>query len=289
MAEVTAGGIRFHIQRLPAHRLAGSTNRPTHPPTVVFVHGLVIDNMSSFYYTLANPAARAGADVILYDLRGHGGTERPRTGYSLEASVRDLIALLDAIGVTEPVHLVGNSFGGTIALALTMAHPDRVASLLLIEAAVVTEDWVEQTARMLAMDGPELLAVLRGKGLRLRGDLLDRRPEHGREVDRFYAVVDALLNGTTLAADLAAVQPFPSASLQSVACPVVATYGEDSDIIHHAYTLKHLLPNCDLTVVPNCSHFLLAEAPGAVRMLLLRWLSSDAVAKRMSVEKEPVR
>lgn len=287
MAEVTADGIRFHVQRLPAHRLTGSTDRPTHPPTVVFVHGLLIDNMSSFYYTLANPAARAGADVILYDLRGHGGTERPRTGYSLEASVRDLIALLDAIGVSGPIHLVGNSYGGTVALALAMAHPDRIASLLLIEGAVATEDWVEQTARMLAMDGPELLAALRDKGLQLRGDLLDRRAGHGREADRFYALVNGLLNGTTLAADLAAVQPFPHASLKSIACPVVAAYGENSDFIHHAYTLEHLLPNCDLTVVPNCGHFLLAEAPGVVRELLLRWLTSDEV--RMPSEKAPVR
>src|SRR4051812_21288804 len=99
MAEVIAGGVRFHVQQLPAHHPTGSTNHPAHPPVVVFVHGLGVDNMSSFYYTLANPAARAGADVILYDLRGHGHTERPPTGYSLEASVRDLTALLDALDV----------------------------------------------------------------------------------------------------------------------------------------------------------------------------------------------
>src|SRR6476659_2903719 len=133
MAKVTAGGIRFHVQRLPAHRPRASADHPADSPTVVFVHGLGFDNMSSFYFTLANPAARAGADVILYDLRGHGDTERPTTDYSVEASVRDLTALLDALGVTKPVHLVGNSFGGMVALALAMAHPTRVASLLLIE------------------------------------------------------------------------------------------------------------------------------------------------------------
>jgi pimeloyl-ACP methyl ester carboxylesterase len=275
MAEITTGGVRFHVQRLPARRLTGSADRPTHPPTVVFVHGLLIDNMSSFYYTLANPAARAGADVILYDLRGHGNTERPPTGYSVDASVRDLTALLDAMGVTRPVHLVGNSFGGAVALALTMAHPDRVASLLLIDGVVLAEDWIEEMTRILAMDGPELLTALRGKGFQLR--------EH--EADRFYAFASAFLNGTTLAADIATVQPFPSASLQSVACPVVAAYGENSDIIHHAYTLKNLLPDCALTVVPNCSHFLITEAPGVLRELLLRQLTSDAVTERLPVGK----
>jgi alpha-beta hydrolase superfamily lysophospholipase len=76
MAEIIAGGIRFHVQRLPAHDATRSRNDSTDPPTIVFVHGLIADNMAGFYYTLANPAARAGADVILYDLRGHGSTER---------------------------------------------------------------------------------------------------------------------------------------------------------------------------------------------------------------------
>lgn len=278
MAEVTVSGIRFHVQRLPAHCPTESMEDSTHPPTIVFVHGLLIDNMSSFYYTLANPVARAGADVILYDLRGHGGTERPSTGYSMAASVRDLAALLDVIGVTRPVHLVGNSFGGTVALALAIAHPDRVASLLLIEASVMTEDWIEQVAHALA------------RGLQREGaDHVAWRTEHGRKVYRLWATIDGLVNGTTLAADLRATRPFSSADLRSVTCPVAAAYGENSDIIGDAHTLKRLLPNCNLTVVPNCSHSLLVEAPSVVRDLLLRWLPPNAAAERMPVEKAPIR
>lgn len=282
MAEVIAGGIRFHVQRLPAHCLSESTDHPADSPTVVFVHGLGIDNMASFYYTLANPAARAGADVILYDLRGHGATERPPTGYSVEASVRDLIAVLDALGVTGPVHLVGNSFGGMVALAVAMAHPARVASLLLIEAPIefpaVTEDWEEQTAR-----------VLVAEGMKLRRGLSDWRAQYGRKLHRVSTTIDALVHGTTLVADLGAQQPFHRADLRSVTCPVMAVYGDNSDIIHYGYTLVDLLPNCDLTVVPNCSHFLIVEAPGVLRDLLLRWLSSGAEAHLMPVKNALVR
>ncbi|MGH3830835.1 MAG: alpha/beta fold hydrolase [Pseudonocardiaceae bacterium] len=282
MAEVTAGGIRFHVQRLPAHCLSESTDHPADSPTVVFVHGLVIDNMSSFYYTLANPAARAGADVILYDLRGHGATERPPTGYSVEASVADLIRLLDAMGVTRPVHLVGNSFGGMVALALAIAHPTRVASLLVIEAPIelptMTEDWEEQTARVLAAESMEL-----------RRGLSDWRAQYGRKLHRVATSIDALVCDTTLVADLRAQRPLRRADLQSVICPVAAVYGDNSDIIHHGYTLMDLLPNCDLTVVPNCSHFLIVEAPGVLRDLLLRWLSSGAEAHLMPVKNALVR
>lgn len=281
MAEVTAGGIRFHVQRLPAHRTPGSTDHPTHSPTVVFVHGLGIDNMSSFYYTLANPAARAGADVILYDLRGHGHTERPPTGYSVEASVCDLTALLDALEVSGPVHLVGNSFGGTVALALALAHPSRVASVMLIEglieAAVMDEaEWEDKLARMVA------------EGMKLRR-ALSGRAQYGRKLHRYDAAVDALVNDTTLPADLRAQRSFCGADLRSVTCPVVAVYGDNSDIIHQGYRLKHLLPNCDLIVVPECGHFLIVEAPGILRDLLLRWLNFDAGTHVTPVESALVR
>src|SRR5262249_1422787 len=80
MADITARDLSFHVQRL------GS---PESTATVVFLHGLVMDNLSSFYFTLANPVA-ALCDVILYDLRGHGMSTRPATGYTLKEMVADL-------------------------------------------------------------------------------------------------------------------------------------------------------------------------------------------------------
>src|SRR5438552_5849704 len=128
MADVVANGVRHHVQRL------GRGER-----TVVFVHGLVMDNLSSFYFTLANPIAE-GAEVILYDLRGHGLSERPASGYSVASLVADLAALLDALAITRPVALVGNSFGGLVALAFAAAHPERVERLVLIDAHDGTDD-----------------------------------------------------------------------------------------------------------------------------------------------------
>jgi pimeloyl-ACP methyl ester carboxylesterase len=146
MAEVTANGVRFHVQRLTPRRPACAADGAENGAPVVFVHGLGMDNLSSFYYTLANPVANAGNEVILYDLRGHGLSERPSTGYSVSDSVTDLHSLLGAIGVTGPVHLVGNSYGGTVALGFGAAHPDRVASMMLIEAHFAIEGWNEQMA-----------------------------------------------------------------------------------------------------------------------------------------------
>src|SRR5947208_17062692 len=125
MADVTARGLRFHVQTMP-----GAPDGPV----VVFIHGLVMDNLSSFYYTLAGPAATAGFRSVLYDLRGHGRSERPPSGYGAADAVADLFAVLDALGHRRPVHLVANSFGGVIALNAALARPERVGGLVMVEA-----------------------------------------------------------------------------------------------------------------------------------------------------------
>src|SRR5262245_30590915 len=132
MADVIANGVRHHVQRL------GRGAR-----TVVFVHGLVMDNLSSFYFTLANPVATV-AEVILYDLRGHGMTERPASGYTVGGLVADLAALLDELAPGRPVELVSHSFGGVVALAFAVAHPARVARVALIDCHAGTDDWAAQ-------------------------------------------------------------------------------------------------------------------------------------------------
>ena len=115
------------------------------------LHGLVIDNLSSWYYTLANPVALA-ADVHLYDLRGHGRTEMPAAGYTVEDNVDDLVALLDHVG-HRPSRSTCSATASAAwsSLALAHRHPERVASLFLIEAHFAVEGWGEHMAGSLAL------------------------------------------------------------------------------------------------------------------------------------------
>ena len=78
MGFLVANGIRTHYQRMPAKRPLW-----TEQPNVVFVHGLGYDSLASFYLTLAAPVSEAGMDVLTYDLRAHGRTDRPMRGYRI--------------------------------------------------------------------------------------------------------------------------------------------------------------------------------------------------------------
>jgi pimeloyl-ACP methyl ester carboxylesterase len=260
MPEIVANGVRFHVQRL------GSSHRARPPaPPVVFIHGLGMDNMSSYFYTLANPAAQAGAEVILYDLRGHGLSERPPTGYRVADSVADLAALLDALDIDGPVHLVGNSYGGTVALGFAVAHPQRVASMALIEAHFSVAGWAEQVAAERDRIG---VAVAGGE---LRGWL----DQLGRKVTRLLAMTDDLVNRTTFLADLTAIQPIPMNRLSTLTCPVRAIYGAHSDVVDYARELDAYLPHCELTVLAGCGHSVLMDATAAVREIMLDWLATQ--------------
>ncbi len=230
----------------------------------MFIHGLGLDNLSSFYYTLANPVAHAGADVILYDQRGHGLSERPPAGYRISDSVGDLSAILGALGVKEPVHLVGHSYGGAIALRFALAYPELVTSMLLIEAHVPIPGWGEQMA-----------ANIRKVEQDLGDSDWGREMVSIRKYARLAAVGQNLINRTTFMTDLLAAEPIAEQELRMFTRPVRAVYGENSDVISHAHLLDAVLPECTLTVLPDLDHFVLARDARVLRAIVLDWFATQ--------------
>jgi pimeloyl-ACP methyl ester carboxylesterase len=258
LADVIANGVRHHVQRLGGG-----------PRTVVFVHGLVMDNLSSFYFTLANPCA-ASADVILYDLRGHGMSERPDTNYRVDDLVADLAALADALAPGRRLDLVGNSFGGLVALTFAAAHPERVGRLALIDAHDGTEGWADQMTATLTLEG----AARDDKIAVSFQSWLGRHSERKRT--RLAKNAEALVERTTLIADLRASPPLTPAALAKVASPTLALYGEHSDVRGRGEQLARTLPSCDLAVLPGCTHSVLWEATGEVRRRVIDFVGGAA-------------
>jgi 2-hydroxymuconate-semialdehyde hydrolase len=82
-------------------------------------------------------------NVFAPDLVGFGFTERPQKfQYGYEAWVSHLIGFMDALAIPR-AHIVGNSFGGGVALALTVRHPERVGKLVLMGSAGINFELTE--------------------------------------------------------------------------------------------------------------------------------------------------
>ncbi|MFF4428478.1 alpha/beta fold hydrolase [Streptomyces sp. NPDC001513] len=270
MAVVLANSLRFHVQRLPAADGADAPDRPV----VVFLHGLVVDNLSSFYCPLAVPVARSGHEAVLYDLRGHGRTERPASGYDSRTAVRDLFALLGALGLGQrPVHLVGNSYGGTLALHAALARPDLVAGLTLLEPPLGGA-WVENMVDTLSA------AALSLEDSPVPAELLTLRL---RKAANLTAIADALLNRTTLIDDIAASRTFTPADYARLRCPVLIVCGEHSELVPGARELARHAPRGALRILPGLGHDVLKESSGVLRECVLAHLDATAAPPATTV------
>jgi long-chain acyl-CoA synthetase len=117
----------------PLVRLSALDISPDHPQrTFVFLHGFGGQALQWIFqmqkFSLQNR-------VIALDLRGHGLSDKPATGYDMPRAMTDIKTALDALRVTDPVVLVGHSFGGALATEFARAHPERVTHLVLIATA----------------------------------------------------------------------------------------------------------------------------------------------------------
>ena len=90
--------------------------------------------------------------VISMDLPGFGLSDRLPGPVSLPVLARGVRATLDALGETRPVHLMGNSLGGAVALQVLARVPDRVASVVLVNSAGFGKE-VTIVLRLLAVPG----------------------------------------------------------------------------------------------------------------------------------------
>jgi pimeloyl-ACP methyl ester carboxylesterase len=99
-----------------------------HGEPIVFLHGWP-DSWFSFSRVLERLPAQSRAFAL--DQRGFGDSDRPAGGYRIASFAADVRAFLDAVGI-ERATVVGHSFGSFVARGLAIAHPERVARLVLI-------------------------------------------------------------------------------------------------------------------------------------------------------------
>jgi pimeloyl-ACP methyl ester carboxylesterase len=115
---VAAGGVGLHLAELG----------PEEAPPVLLVHGWP---QSWWCWRRLAPLLADDHRLLMPDLRGHGWSEAPAAGYEKEQLARDLIALLDALGI-DRVAYVGHDWGAFAGYLAAFAAPERIRALLAL-------------------------------------------------------------------------------------------------------------------------------------------------------------
>ena len=125
---------------------------PGEEPSILAIHG-----SAGHAYGLTALGERLAPDVrfVAVDLRGHGFSDKPPTGYGVEEHVEDVLELIDALGLERSI-LLGHSIGGAIATFAAEAARDRVGGLVLFDAVVGDRAFVERASFVVEEFGPSL-------------------------------------------------------------------------------------------------------------------------------------
>src|SRR5215470_2455113 len=142
-------------------------------PAVVLCHGF--PELAYSWRHQIPALAAAGLRVIAPDQRGYGGSDAPEPveAYDLEHLTSDLVALLDAVGIERAV-FAGHDWGGFVAWAMPLLHPQRTAGVIGVNTPYIA--FPSTTVLRQVFDSDEKLYILWFQTSGVAEGLLDRSP-----------------------------------------------------------------------------------------------------------------
>ncbi len=252
-------------------------------PDLVLIHGLATNR--AFWYATA-VALQDRYRVTIFDLRGHGYSERPESGYRATDFAEDTLRLMDSLSVKNAA-FVGHSYGGAAALELAGLAPSRVTHLGLIDTRVARlqplmrlhdTPVITEAEKEVAATHPADWAGLPQVGylfleaaarMRLAGKLPVARDDftpfgEGRGAARAAKAWLDLLDRTTARDELD--QPGMAADrIAALRMPVLLMYGALSRCVHSGRALQALLPQARYVELPDAGHFFPLNQPQRVQ------------------------
>ncbi len=260
----------------PAKPEAEDAPAPDPRPVVVMIHGFA---SALDAWTPVVPALGKTHRLIALDLKGFGWTDRPEGDYSPEAQARLVLKLLEMRGVSKAA-LVAHSWGSSVALAATLAAPERVTKLALYDAWVY-EDQLPPFFHWSRADG--VGETLFGLFYKERADERIALAFYDKKfvTEQLVEDVDAALERPgTVAAALAAVRGQRYADVEAkyrtIDKPTLLLWGREDIVtpLRFGERLSRDLPNAKLIVYPRCGHFPMIEARDASNRDLAAFLEA---------------
>ncbi len=229
-------------------------------PLIFMCHGLVSGSIATWYFQFA-PTLAKRYRVVLYDMRGHGKSEKTRLGFDVPTMAKDLAAIIRYYQIElgledDPVHLVGHSYGALVALHYACHHQElggsEIGSMAIVDAPLPAAKFIYPGMKDIKNNGEiENLADTLMEYLELKGP---------RRRNNFKRHVKPLYLDSSLISDVENSIDIDDEILASLHMPVPSVYGKYSDCRDVGNRLERVLPNSQSKTLP-CGHFITVEEP----------------------------
>jgi pimeloyl-ACP methyl ester carboxylesterase len=246
--QLRLAGARSLSETVGGYRLHYYVMGPAQGAPVVLVHGL--GGRCEDWRNLAPYLVHAGFRVYMPDLPGFGRSDKPADfSYSIPDQAATVVSFMDAMGLKQ-VNLGGWSMGGWIVQKIAADHPDRIARLMLFDAAGIHEVPVWDTRLFTptsAIELDQLDDLLMPHPPQVPGFIMaDILRVSRQDAWVIHRALESMLSGRDATDGL----------LPQLKMPVLIVWGDHDRIfpVSHAEKMHQLISQSQLDVVQGCGH-----------------------------------
>ncbi len=212
-----------------------------------------------------------GGKYIMIDLRGHGESGRPLTGYNIPNMADDIIKIIEALGF-EKINYIGHSLGSTIGIYLAAQYPDLISNLVLMSAAASFK---------IGFKRPEFSR----EGFRMQLLETNKRAAKYFFQDK-YGEIQKRITDNWLKIDydvhmqmIKLQHPNLNDEAQSIMCKTLLLYGTNdlSTTVEDGKLLNNLIKNSSLKIIDGGAHYMYLEIPEITNECIGEFLNEKAV------------
>jgi pimeloyl-ACP methyl ester carboxylesterase len=256
----------------------------TAAPPLILIHGYTA---SLYVWKTAAPLlAKAGFRVIALDLIGFGFSEKPRWfAYSIESQARIIERFMDTLGIGR-AHIVGSSYGGAVALSLTLDYAARVETLILADSVCNDKPKNHPILRLAALPliGELITPFFADSKLFLRKRMhntLAPANHHLITADRVESVRRPLFAADAHHSVLATSRNWHAKRIEQDAHmidkPTLIIWGEEDRVIpiECGHKLHNEINGSRLVMIRNCGHVPQEESPKVFTHLVSSFINTE--------------
>jgi pimeloyl-ACP methyl ester carboxylesterase len=244
-------------------------------PTVILLHGLGADATN---WAMNTSVLAKSYHVYVPDQIGFGDSDKPAINYRVGTLVDFLDGFYKKVGITKAT-VVGNSLGGWTAMAFTLAHPDKVERMVLVDSAGYSFDKLgtKPTREMLEGLNPSTVA---GTKALMALILANKALVTDQLAEQFFAAHMKKGDGYTIERFIDSIfrnEDVVDGKLGSIKAPTLLIWGKQDALtpLPGGQMMADEIPGSQLTVLDHCGHVPQFECAASFNETLLKFLAGS--------------